>query len=255
MATHASTLLRPWPLAAAAPGFQLLPVSACIPWRFVVNFRAAPLRLRPLVPKPLLLDEHAGDGVVSVCVLSIERMGVVGMPRWLRFSTLEILYRIAVRVPRSDGSELRSFLTLRSEVSAWMMAALGRRWSHFRPRLAEMRATRVGTSVRLVARDADGHISALRASLERHVEPPPTSRFDSLDAAVDFVLGVPGAVSVDGRGRIRFQDIEHPPWAAGFSEPSERRFALDADGRLGLRYDSTLLVMEQKQKWKSMRRW
>lgn len=255
MPTHASTLLRPWPLAVAEPGFQPLPVSAWIPWRFVVNFRAAPRRLRPLVPKPLLLDEHAGDGVVSACVLSIEGMGVVGMPRWLRFSTLEILYRIAVRVPRSDGSELRSFLTLRSEVSAWAMAALGRRCSHFRPRLAAMRAAHGGSSIRLACRDADGHISALRAPLERRVEPPPSSRFDSLGAAVDFVLGVPGAVSVDGHGRIRFQDIEHPPWEAGFTEPTERRFALDADGRLGLRYDSTLLVMEQKQTWKSMRRW
>jgi hypothetical protein len=232
-----------------------LPVSACIPWRFVVNFRADPRRLRSLVPAPLLLDEHAGDGIVSACVLSIERMGVVGAPRLLRFSTLEILYRVAVRVPRSDGSELRSFLTLRSEVSAWAMAALGRRWSHFRPRLAAMRALRGETSIHLACRDRDGHISALHAPLERHIEPPPTSRFGSLAAAVDFVLGVPGAVSVDAHGRVRFQDIEHPPWDAGFTEPSERRFALDADGRLGLRYDSTLLVMEQKQTWKSMRRW
>lgn len=228
--------------------FQPLPMTARIPWRYVVNYRVAPERARHLVPVPLELDLHEGDALISVCALAIERLGVAFTPRFLRFSTLEMLYRLAVR-----HGGIRSFVTLKSDVSSRAMAALGSHFSHFRPRLAAMAAAETATSRRLTCRDRDGRTSVFAAARATLAGRPETSRFPSLDEAVEFILGVPGAMSVDARGRVRFQKIDHPPWQAAFAAPEEHSFAFDGADALGLVYDSTLLITEQTQTWRAMK--
>src|SRR5262245_56464621 len=124
----------PAPSPALEPaGRQILPVSAHIIERYLVTHRAPAEALAPLVPAPLTLDAFRGHGFVSVCALELRGMGVVGLPPPFRFGNLEFLYRIGVRY-RGEPT----FLTLRSDVSARALAWLGRRFSHYRPRLGRL---------------------------------------------------------------------------------------------------------------------
>src|SRR5262249_24395987 len=136
-------------------GRQWLPVSAHVRERYLVTFRAPAAAVARLGPAPLAVDSFGGQGFVSVCALELDGMGVVGTPSWLRFPTLEFRYRVGVRVGAAP-----SFLTLRSDVSARALACLGRPFSHYRPRLAEISCARPDGRFRLVCRSADGAADA-----------------------------------------------------------------------------------------------
>src|SRR3954467_9725430 len=90
-------LETPRPIELTPAGHQWLPVSARIVERYLVTFRAPATKLAGLVPPPLALDVHRDYGLVSVCALELEGMGITGTPSWLRFDNREFLYRIGVR--------------------------------------------------------------------------------------------------------------------------------------------------------------
>ena len=163
-----------WPRA----GHQWLPVSGFIPYRYLVSYRAPAQALAPLVPRGFELDTRRGFGFVSVCALEVKRMGVSGTPSFLRFANREFLYRLALRLAGEP-----TFATLRSDVSSRALAVLGRRFSHYRPRLAQVSARSSGAFRRLECVSADG---AADAVLEVELSPesaPKDSIFSSADEA------------------------------------------------------------------------
>lgn len=250
---------------AAAPldrvGSQWLAVSGFIPRRFVVNYRAPAALLARCLPAPLSIDERGGFGFVSVCALLIQRMGVDVAPSFLRFDNTEFLYRVGVRRPAGGaGSELLpSFLTLRSDVSSAALAALGRWFSHYRPRRADLTYVEEGgrVAMRCSSRDGlgDGDFKADLSSLS---STSTTSVFATADDASDFLLGMDHSVADLPGGRAQVQPIDHSPWEARFVEGVSAHFKLfdhlaEAWG-LRFEYDSTLHMENITQVWRATRR-
>jgi uncharacterized protein YqjF (DUF2071 family) len=249
---------RPAPSVAAGPplalepaGWQWLPVSAHIRERYLVTFHAPAAAIARLVPAPLTVDSLDGRGFVSVCALEMDDMGIAGTPRWLRFSNRELLYRVGVQYRGA-----KSFLTLRSDVSARALAVLGRRFSHYRPHLAEMRCARPDGRFRLVCRSGDGRADAQFEAAPGGGAPLGASFADAAQAAT-FMLGMRFSVDVRPGGRVRAQEIDHDPWGARFATPARRYFAF-VDGLARaidaqLVYDHTLAMRDLRQTWRAAR--
>jgi hypothetical protein len=241
---------RPRSMPLEPGGHQWLAVSAHIVERYLVTFRAPADALEALVPEPLVVDGRRGYGFLSVCALEVRGMGIAGTPALLRFDNLEFLYRVGVRF-----RDQPTFLTLRSDVSARALAWLGRRFSHYRPRLGRFSLARSGSAFRLACTSEDGHGDALLdvaggSHLSRD------SLFTDAAAAADFLVGMRG--SVDCRnGRARVQAIDHDPWQAALARVTCMRFTflerLAAD--LGTRFDHdhTLVMRDVRQTWRAAR--
>lgn len=237
-----------WPAA----GTQWLPVSARIPYRFLVTYRAPAAALLPLVPGPFTLDTHAGWGFVSVCALHLTAMGVCGAPAFLRFDNHEFLFRLAVRF-RGEPT----FLTLQSDVSSRALAWLGRHFSHYRPRRAEFAVWQNGPRRRLECTSAD-HAADAVLDVElgaRKVEQG--SVFQDAETACRFLLGMGFSADVTPEGRVRVQDIDHSPWNAAFAEVHAARFrrldVLSAALGCALELDHALGMTGIEQTWRAAR--
>jgi hypothetical protein len=235
-------------------GWQWLPVTAHIRERYLVTFRAPAERVARLVPAPLELDTRAGHGFVSVCVLDMAAMGLAGTPRWLRWRNLELLYRVGVRIGGAP-----SFITLRSDVSAPVLALLGRPFSHYRPHLADIARAPGTDRFDLTCRTRDG---VADARFEAAATPSSgvtdvDSLFVNVDDAAAFMVGMRFSADVRPDGRVRVQDIDHDPWGARFVFPARRRFAfidkLARDIGAPLVYDHTLVMRDLEQTWRAAR--
>ncbi|MGC4091122.1 MAG: DUF2071 domain-containing protein [Polyangiaceae bacterium] len=241
------------PLQLGSPsGHQWLAVSGFIPYRFLVTYRSPARALLPLLPRGLALDTHADHAFLSVCALEVRSMGIRGAPSFLRFDSLEFLYRLAVRLRGRS-----TFITLRSDVSSRVLAYLGRYFSHYRPRLATFAARGGGGFQRLECVSADGHGDAV---LEAERVPgfrPAASVFGSAAEASDFLLGMDFSADVDAAGRVQLQDIEHSPWNASFAKLHAARFAyverLGAALGVPLVLDHALGMRDIRQLWKAAR--
>ncbi len=237
-------------------GSQPLAMTADVPWRFVVSYRADARALSRLVPLPLEIDALDGQGFLSVCILRMQSLGPSLFRRAFQFDTYELLVRVGVRLPHWLGSE-KSFYTLESQVSSAWMARLGRRFSIYKPRRAEFDVREEGDAITLAAScPSDLRPSLFRAVLQPYATICNDSVFSSKDAAVDFLLGMSAAVDLHGLA-LRAQEIAHPPWQAAFVEPACR--ALPVVDRMALRieapltYDSTLVLLNQRQTWQATR--
>jgi hypothetical protein len=234
----------------AAGGRQWLAVSAHVVERYLITFRAPAASLARLVPPPLTVDAFAGHGFVSVCALELARMGLAGTPGWLRFHNLELLYRIGVRF-RGEPS----FLTLRSDVSARPLAWLGRRFSHYRPHLADFQVNR-DRGFRLDCRSPDGAGDGF-VDLRPGIERAPGSLFPDAGAAAAFLLGMRFSVDRRPDGRVLVQDIDHQPWGARLARLRGHRLAylerLQRAIGVPLVHDHTLGMRDLHQTWRAAR--
>lgn len=235
---------RPPPFVFEPGGSQLLPVSGTLTDRLLVTYRADAARLRALVPAPLELDSYAGYGFLSVCAVEIAGMGLAGTPGFLRWHNREFLYRLGVRLHGEP-----TFVTLRSDVSSPLLALLGRRFSHYRPRLSQIELVRNTERLRFQTRDRDASVEVELMSPSEHA-----SVFVNDAQAADFLLGMKFSADVV-RGRVRVQSIEHGAWQPRFVRTVEAHFGFveELARRLGARFelDSTLAVHDVPHVWKA----
>jgi Uncharacterized conserved protein (COG2071) len=242
------------PRALEPAGWQWLPVTAHIRERYLVTFRAPAAHVARLVPAPLEVDTRAGNGFISVCVLDMEAMGLAGTPRWLRWRNLELLYRVGVRVGGAP-----SFITLRSDVSARVLALLGRPFSHYRPHLADIARAPRADRFDLTCRTRDGLADATfeTAAAPNSGATDVDSLFVNADDAAAFMLGMRFSADVRPDGRVRVQDIDHDPWGARFVFPARRSFTfvdrLARDIGAPLVYAHTLVMRDLEQTWRAAR--
>jgi hypothetical protein len=76
----------------------MLPIlEGTIARRLVLNFRADPKDLAPLVPAPLTIEVINGYAVFGVCLIKLEKVRMKGMPRVFGVSAESMAHRIAVK--------------------------------------------------------------------------------------------------------------------------------------------------------------
>lgn len=230
---------------------QWLDVDGVITDRLLVTYRAPAAALEALVPAPFVVDAWRGHGFVSVCALEVRDMGLRGAPRALRFDNRELLYRVGVRFGTRP-----TFITLRSDTGSRALALLGRQFSHYGLRHAEVSLCKRDGELAMRCRSPRGEADAeLFARLEPR-EHEPVSVFASAAQAAEHLLSMSCSVAAE-RGRVLVQPIEHEPWQPRFVPLVGARFdylrGLERRHHLFLEYDSTLHVQGVRQRWRAAR--
>jgi hypothetical protein len=94
--------------------------------RILLNFRADPNAVAPLLPAPLEVLTYGGFAIVGVCLIGLERLRPKGIPGALGLSSENMAHRIAVRYPTRDGMHDGVFIW-RRETDQWLVTLLGGR--------------------------------------------------------------------------------------------------------------------------------
>jgi hypothetical protein len=94
--------------------------------RILLNFRADPNAVAPLLPAPLEVLTYNGFAIVGVCLIGLVGLRPKGIPGGLGLSSENMAHRIAIRYPTSDGMHEGVFIW-RRETDQWLVTLLGGR--------------------------------------------------------------------------------------------------------------------------------
>lgn len=94
--------------------------------RVLLNFRADPSIVAPLLPAPLEVLTYKGFAIVGVCLIGMEKLRPRGIPGLLGLSSENMAHRIAIRYPTNDGMKDGVFIW-RRETDQCLVSLLGGR--------------------------------------------------------------------------------------------------------------------------------
>jgi hypothetical protein len=94
--------------------------------RILLNFRADPNAVAPLLPSPLQVLTYGGFAIVGVCLIGMEKLRPKGIPAALGLSSENMAHRVAVRYPTREGMRDGVFIW-RRETDQCLVALLGGR--------------------------------------------------------------------------------------------------------------------------------
>ena len=163
---------------------MLPPLEGLIRRRILLNFRADPCVVAPLLPAPLEVLTYNGFAIVGVCLIGMEQLRPKGLPGALGLSSENMAHRIAIRYPTDDGMQDGVFIW-RRETDQCLVTLLGGRLFpgvHNRADFA-IEESRDGLSIS--AKTEDG-LADVRFEGSYETEWQPDSVFPSFDHAVEF---------------------------------------------------------------------
>src|SRR5215216_6534259 len=79
-------------------------IKGVIKRRLLINFRAAPEVIQPLLPYPFRPKLHNGWAMVGICLIRLEHIRPVALPGFLGLSSENAAHRIAVQWNDADGT-------------------------------------------------------------------------------------------------------------------------------------------------------
>lgn len=79
-------------------------IKGVIKRRLLVNFRAAPEVVQPLLPPPFRPKLHNGWAMVGICLIRLERIRPIALPGFLGISSENAAHRFAVQWEDADGT-------------------------------------------------------------------------------------------------------------------------------------------------------
>jgi hypothetical protein len=169
-------------------------VRSTIERRLLVNWRADPVDVAPMLPtgfRPNLVD---GSAVVGVCILRLEHVRPPGLPRWAGAGFTSAAHRVSVSWDGRDGREEHGVYVLRRDTSSRLAAAASGRLFPGELRRAEVTDTSTDEELSISVVGDDGAsvvVHGLVGGADRsHLFPTPA-------AAERFFLG--GAVAYSPR--------------------------------------------------------
>jgi hypothetical protein len=98
-------------------------VRSTIERRLLVNWRADPGDVGPLLPAPFRPHLVDGSAVVGVCILRLEHVRPPGLPRWAGAAFASAAHRVSVSWDGPDGTEEHGVYVLRRDTSSRLAAA------------------------------------------------------------------------------------------------------------------------------------
>ena len=105
----------------------MLPVlEGTIARRVLLNFRADPSVVRPLVPAPLEVVVQRGAALVGICLIRLEHLRPQGLPHDIGLASENMAHRVAIRFPSATGWHEGVFIW-RRETDLALMTFLGGR--------------------------------------------------------------------------------------------------------------------------------
>jgi hypothetical protein len=152
--------------------------------RILLNLRADPSVVRPLVPPSLELVTQHGNAIVGVCLIRLEQLRAKGVPAVIGVSSENMAHRVAIRFPTKNGMKDGVFIW-RRETDQTMVTLLGGRLFpgvHFSAEFnVEETDDAISMSVKTKNAEADVVLRATKTQTWK-----PSSAFESFDEMSDF---------------------------------------------------------------------
>jgi Uncharacterized conserved protein (COG2071) len=152
--------------------------------RVLLNFRADPSAIAPLLPAPLEVLPYDGFAIVGVCLIGMEQLRPKGLPGALGLSSENMAHRVAIRYPTDEGMKDGVFVW-RRETDQCLVTLLGGRLFPGVHHHANFVVDDGGEDVSIAVRTEDGlNDVSFEGSPEDGWQPG--SVFPTFDHAVEF---------------------------------------------------------------------
>jgi hypothetical protein len=229
-------------------------VHAVMARRILVNFRVRPdavARLLPQLFRPKLVN---GWGMAGICLIRLQDMRPVWMPRVWGVASENAAHRIAVEWTE-NGRTREGVFILRRDTDSLLNRVAGGRLFPGVHHPAEFRCAQNGTRFEVALRSRDGET---RVDVAAHLtdEWPAGSVFGSLEEASEFFRGGGCGWSPSNNGALEGVELHTENWAmhalavervesSFFNNP--RRFPQGS-----VEFDCALLMRGIEHKWRSL---
>jgi len=221
--------------------------------RLLVNYRASPEVVQPLLPHPFRPKLHRGHALVGVCLIRLEQIRPAGFPEALGISSENAAHRIAVEWTDEKGIDHEGVFIPRRDTDSLLNHLAGGRIFPGEHHAAEFFISDDGKSIVFWMKSRDGHVS-IRIAGNQADHLPPTSCFDTLaDASAYFEGGSLGysvthdATQLDG---LRLKTSEWRVSALDVSSVYSSMFADKKQFPTGsIEFDHALIMRDIPHEW------
>ena len=180
--------------------------------RILINFRANPAAIQPLVPRPMEVIDWKGYAVVGVCLIRLEQLRPKGLPKALGVSSENMAHRVAIRF-KENGRWKEGVFIWRRDTDQKLTALLGGRLFPGIHSKAEfnVRETRNQLSLKVKTRQKEADI---RLQVEDQKGWKPTPLFKTFaEARGFFQKGDCGFSCALEEGRLEGMRLKTLKWA------------------------------------------
>ncbi|MDF3056105.1 MAG: hypothetical protein K0R17_320 [Rariglobus sp.] len=160
-------------------------IKGVIKRRLLVNFRASPEIVQPLLPAPFRPKLHKGFALVGICLIRLEQIRPAALPGFLGASSENAAHRIAVQWNDASGNLCEGVYIPRRDSSSWLNQLAGGRLFPGVHHAATFSVMDQISHIELSMQSRDGEVSINVVGSEAN-EIPKTSCFASLVEASAF---------------------------------------------------------------------
>lgn len=168
---------------------QPLPVIAgIIKRRMLINFRADPGVIQPLLPQGMRPKLHGHHAIAGICLIRLEQIRPKAFPAFLGMASENAAHRIAVEWDDDDGTPREGVYIPRRDTDSRINAFAGGRLFPGEHHLSRFEVEDADGHVRFSMKSSDGEVEIVVDASERS-EWPASSCFASLEDSSRFFSG------------------------------------------------------------------
>lgn len=220
--------------------------------RLLVNFRADPAVVAPLLPPPFVPQLHDGHAVVGVCLIRLEQIRPAISPFPLGFGSENAAHRIAVSWKEADGTPRNGVYIPRRDTGSLLTRLAGGRLfpgEHFG---ADFEVEEEAGAIRFAMKSHDGQVE-VRLKGRASSEWPSGSIFRDLSAASRFFEGGSTGYSARRDGQLDGLRLQTSEWRVEHLGADEVFSSFYADGARfpagSIELDHVLMMRQIAHEW------
>jgi uncharacterized protein YqjF (DUF2071 family) len=187
-------------------------IKGVIRRRLLVNFRVDAEVMSRYLPQAFRPKLHAGYAIAGICLIRLEEIRPIWLPRFCGIASENAAHRIAVRWEESSGAAREGVFIPRRDTGSYLNHLAGGRLFPGEHHLADFRVMDDGSRISMDMRSRDGRMAVQLRGRESETLPE-TSCFASLaDSSAFFEGGSVGySTTRDGR-RLDGIRLETSQW-------------------------------------------
>jgi len=166
---------------------KLPAIRGIIRRRILVNFRVDPEVMQAQLPGPFTPKLYAGFAIAGICLIRLEQIRPMFLPRFLGISSENAAHRVAVRWDDATGPREGVYIP-RRDTGSWLNHLAGGRLFPGEHHLAHFNVQAAGDAIDLEMESHDGAI-ALRLHATPATSLPESSGFATREDASAFFEG------------------------------------------------------------------
>jgi hypothetical protein len=163
-------------------------IKGTIKRRLLVNFRADPSVVQPILPQPFRPKLHHGFALVGICLIRLERIRPAGVPGALGMSSENAAHRIAVEWADAAGIQREGVFIPRRDTSSLLNRFAGGRLFPGEHHPAKFSIMDTGGHIELSMQSLDGEVW-VKVVGDQADSLPAGSCFASVNEASSFFEG------------------------------------------------------------------